>query len=240
MNIIKKITQSRFILKEYLKEEWDVSTIQDYSENEISKMYSTKKDAEITFGEASGCNFSVNHKELHWHKLHIIYYNFPEIGKSSVKITKDCAKKINKLYETILEPDDSVIVIITESITENLLIAFEDLYKNGQEYLSTQYELENDLKDYELRHVRNVHLFQLDHLTKDIRKNIYVPKHESIRKSSDIQQILSDTNSNQTQLPSIKRTDIQAKILRLAPGDICKIIRKTETGGEIPYFRICK
>ena len=239
MNIIKKITQSRFILKEYLKDEWDISTIQDYSENEISKMYSTKKDAEITFGEASGCNFSVNHKELHWHKLHIIYYNFPEIGKAPVKITKDCAKKIDKLYETILEPEDSVIVIITEPITANLCDAFEECYKQGQIYLENHGQ-DHDLKDYSLRHLRNIHIFQLNHLTKDIRENIYVPKHIVIRDNHQIEKILEDTNSNKTQLPIIRRTDIQSKILRIAPGDICKIMRITETAGEIPYFRICK
>ena len=240
MNIIKQITQSRLTFKEYLKDEWDVSMIQDYSENEISKMYSTKKDAEITFGEASGCNFVITHKYLKWHKLHVIYYNFPEIGKSSVKITKDCAKKINSLYSTILEPEDSVIVIITEPITENLSNAFEELYIQGQEYLEDQYETKHEFQNYSLRHIRNIHIFQLSHITKDIRKNIYVPKHEIIRDNLEINKILNDTNSNKTQLPIIQRTDIQAKILRIAPGDLCKITRVTETGGELPYFRICK
>ena len=68
----------------------------------------------------SGCNFTLQHKKYDWHKLHVIYYNFPELGKPPIKITKDCAKKIESLYETIIEPEDSVIVIIPDNITENL------------------------------------------------------------------------------------------------------------------------
>ena len=35
MNIIKKINQTRTILKKYLEDEWHVDTIQDYSDDEI-------------------------------------------------------------------------------------------------------------------------------------------------------------------------------------------------------------
>ena len=42
------------------------------------------------------------------------------------------------------------------------------------------------------------------------------------------------------QLPIIIRGDAIAKRLRLAPGDICKITRKTKSAGEIEYYRVCK
>ena len=42
MNILKKINQSRYILKEYLKEEWHVDTLQDYSEEECENFKNNK------------------------------------------------------------------------------------------------------------------------------------------------------------------------------------------------------
>ena len=51
---------------------------------------------------------------------------------------------------------------------------------------------------------------------------------------------LESINSTINQLPIITMNDIQAKILRLAPGDFVKSLRITETGGELEYYRICK
>jgi len=31
-----------------------------------------------------------------------------------------------------------------------------------------------------------------------------------------------------------------AKLIRLCPGNICKIIRKSEKSGESIYYRVCK
>ena len=243
MNILKKINQSRYILKEYLKEEWHVDTLQDYSEEEIEELYNSTSN-NIQFGNASGCNFTLKHKKYDWHNLHIIYYNFPEISKPPIKITKDCAKKISNLYETLIEQEDSVIVIILDKITENLEKAIDELYLNGQEYLLEYRKDKEHLNDVNLYHIRNIHILSLQHLTKDLRSHRSVPKHICIREKQEIKNILERTNTNISQLPIIKRADIradiQAKILRLAPGDICVITRITETGGDMQYYRICK
>ena len=42
------------------------------------------------------------------------------------------------------------------------------------------------------------------------------------------------------QMPGITRNDQIAKIIRLTPGDLCKIIRHTKEGGETYYYRICR
>ena len=62
MNIIEKITRSRDTLKEFLKEEWDTSTMPDFSNQEIETIYnipSSKNKSIAQFGIASGCNFSL-------------------------------------------------------------------------------------------------------------------------------------------------------------------------------------
>ena len=93
MNIIQKVNSTRYTLKEILEEEWDVSSISDLSNQEIEKIYnipSSKNSTLSSFGIAAACNFSLQHKFIPSHRLHIIYYNFPEIGRNSSKVTKSC------------------------------------------------------------------------------------------------------------------------------------------------------
>ena len=252
MDLITKINKSRTTLKSYLQKEWDTSTIENYSDKEIEAIYTNKtlkKQNIISFGQASSCNFSLQHRKIPSHKLHIIYYNFPELNTNHVKITKTCADKINALYENeIIKVDDSVITIILEKITENLEKSIETIFINGQEKIMNEGLSDDVIQENESleiseqlyhHHFRNIHIFFLDHLSIDISNHIHVPKHECIRNKAEIQMILDKCNATTTQLPAIFRTDPQAKIKRIAPGDICKITRTSKTGGENDYYRIC-
>ena len=86
---ISKINKSRYNLKKYLESEWGVDEVYDFSDLEIEKLYRVPlpKNSGIQFGYASGCNFSLFHKKVPSHRLYVIYYNFPEIGKTPVKVT---------------------------------------------------------------------------------------------------------------------------------------------------------
>ncbi len=251
MDIIDKINKSRKILKQNLENEWDTSTVNDYSNKEIENLYSlkTNKNNELSFGRAAACDFTLTHRKLPSHKLHVIYYNFPELNSKPLKVTKACAAKMYNLYiKEIISPEDSIILIITEPITENLEKSIEDTYKKGNEILletnlSDQILEENEAlgeEKYTINHFRNIHLFDINTLTYDITKHITVPKHECIRNKNEIQKIFEETNSSSKQLPIILRKDPMAKLLRLAPGDICKITRISERCGEYIYYRICK
>ena len=252
MDLITKINKSRTTLKSYLQKEWDTSSIENYSDKEIEAIYTNKtlkKQNIISFGQASSCNFSLQHRKIPSHKLHIIYYNFPELNTNHVKITKTCADKINALYDNeIIKIDDSVITIILEKITENLEKSIETVFNNGQEQLMNEGLSDDVIQENEsletseqlyYHHFRNIHIFFLDHLTIDISNHVHVPNHECIRDKTEIQLILDKCNSTTAQLPVIFRTDPQAKIKRIAPGDICKITRTSKTGGENEYYRIC-
>lgn len=253
MNIIDKINKSRTNLKKYLENEWDTSTIENYSNKELEVIYNNKKLLKnniISFGQGSNCNFSLQHRKLPSHNLHVIYYNFPDLNSNHVKITKTCADKIYGLYENeIIKKDDSVIIIILDKVSVNLSKSIENLYINGQEYLmnenlSEDVTLENESltmnERLSFKHFRNIHIFYLNHLSIDISNNIYVPKHIPVRNKNDIQKIFIDCNCSEKKLPIILRTDPQAKILRLAPGDICKIHRISENVGDNLYYRICQ
>jgi|TARA_B110000285_G_scaffold105040_1_gene119578 DNA-directed RNA polymerase subunit H (RpoH/RPB5) len=251
MDLVNKINKSRSLLKKYLESEWDISTISDYSNQEIEKLYNLKvsKNEDLYFGKATNLNITLNHKQIKDHKLHIIYYNFPELNSPNMKVTKTCADKMNKLYlEEIINPEDSIILIITENITENLEKCIEDIYKNGQEYLAnnnlsdnilTQNEALGDSK-YNLTYFRNIHLFRINNLSFDISSHFTVPEHKCIRNNKDKNSIRKKTNSSDNQLPVILRTDPMAKLLRMCPGDMCEITRNSERCGEYKYYRICQ
>ena len=250
MDLINKISNSRVTLKKYLENEWDTSCISDYSTHEIEKIYNSKKyKGEINFGVASNLNVTLTHKKLKQHKLHIIYYNFPELNSPGIKITKQCGDKMLSLYNSeIINPEDSIIIIINENITENIAKTIEDIYNKGQEYLlinnlSDEIIEENEKledKKYNRKHFRNIHIFQLNNLSIDIGLHSIVPKHEAIRFEKEKKKIYDSTNTTEDQLPVILRTDPMAKLLRLAPGDICKITRVSQRCGEYLYYRICQ
>ena len=122
------------------------------------------------------------------------------------------------------------------------------LYLSGQEELlrtglSEGIQNENDsLGDnkYNLSHFKNIHIYHLDTISIDITKHVKIPKHEAVRNINSINEILDKCNCRIDQLPIILRNDAMAKILRLAPGDICKIYRVTESAGDVLYYRVCK
>ena len=249
---IKKINQSRLNLKKNLSDEWKTGEIKEYSDKEIESIYKSSQHVKggIHFGAASGCNITLYHKFVPSHCLHIIYYNFPEMGRPPVKINKQCADKISKLYEeNIISPEDSLIIILLNPVPENLDTSIERLYNEGQEefiknnQLSEVIHLENEKLNedkYTNYHFRNIHVYHLDTLSIDILLHSKVPKHEIIRKTNDIQTICEKCKCRPDQLPVILRTDAIAKRFRIAPGDICKITRITSTAGETYYYRICK
>tara|TARA_Y100001970_G_C14113617_1_gene792303 strand:+ start:37 stop:792 length:756 start_codon:yes stop_codon:yes gene_type:complete len=251
MNIIQKVNSTRYTLKEILEEEWDVSSISDLSNQEIEKIYnipSSKNSTLSSFGIAAACNFSLQHKFIPSHRLHIIYYNFPEIGRNSSKVTKSSCDKILNLYKSdLINFEDSLIIIINDTISESLEKSFLGLNVTLQgefEGRELNEEIIQEMKenDYylEKKHFRNVHILSIDNITNNILKHRLVPTHQVIRRRNEIEKILKDCNCKSNQLPIILKDDIISKLKRVAPGDICKIIRKNEICGENIFYRICK
>ena len=70
-------------------------------------------------------------------------------------------------------------------------------------------------------------------------KHRLVPEQSVVRDRQEIKNILEETNCNTKQLPIILKGDIISKYLRLSPGDICKIKRKSVKTGEYYFYRIC-
>jgi len=253
MSLLEKVYNSRLTLREILKEEWSTEVINDVSMKELEIMYNNQNDKSIM---GSGCNFTLSNRKIPSHKLHVIYYNFPQLHLTGPKINKTCCDKLTAMYkqdgieaddeENMFEKEDSILVIINEPVSENIQSNIETMYHRGLDELSSGINsvLEKEMKDnnFEMTkyYFRNVHIFFIDTLYRNLLDHDLVPIHIPIRDKEEIKQILTDTNSLIHQLPIILRTDPMAKLIRLCPGNICKIIRKSEKSGESIYYRVCK
>lgn len=243
--IVKKITKSRKILHELLSKEYDTSSLELYSQNELDKLYSIqveRTDPFVALGNAVSCNFSVNHKLLDSVKLHVFYYNFPEYNTTkSTKFNKSVIQRIIDLYDSdTIKPYDNIILIINEKITES----YETIMNNLNESLKS-YDfkpLNKMLKktDLESRHFRTGFLFDIDSLQVNLLEHELVPKHEVLRSSDKIEEILEKCNCQLDELPIIKQNDAIARLILCVSGDICKITRKNLTSGYYEYYRLCR
>ena len=253
MALLEKVYNSRLTLKELLSGEWNTDVINDVSMKELDIMYNNQNDKSIM---GSGCNFTLVNLKIPSHKLHVIYYNFPQLHLTGPKINKTCCDKLSAMYkqdgieaddeENMFEKEDSILVIINEPVSENIERNIDTMYHKGLDELSSGLnpEIEKQMKEnnFEMSkyYFRNVHILFIDTLYRNLLKHTVVPIHIPIRDKDEIKEILNDTNSLIHQLPIILRTDPIAKLIRLCPGNICKIIRKSEKSGESIYYRVCK
>ncbi len=249
MSVSQKVNRSRYSLKDILKTEWNTDVLADLSDQEIDKLYSLPSANFSPFPCVAGaCNFTLDHKFIPSYKLHVIYYNFPENGRLSSKVTKSACDKLEEYYnEENINTEDSLFVIINDKISESLEKSFEELNVRLQSNLENKDLSENIQKemkenDYHLekKHFSNVHLFSIDNLTNNILQHRLVPPHKALRKRSEIEKILEKSNCKLNQLPIILKKDIMSKMLRLANGDICEILRNSDKCGDYPFYRVCK
>tara|TARA_A100001015_G_scaffold315681_1_gene428073 strand:- start:738 stop:1514 length:777 start_codon:yes stop_codon:yes gene_type:complete len=258
MRITEKINRSRYTLKEILSNEWNTVNIADYSLQEINKIYSnpdTNDQYINSYGYGFICNITLNHNVISNYRLHIIYYKFPDLSPDSTsgKVQKkSLIDNINRLYENeYLNNNDSVLIVINETVSETIQKAIDDynidlqndLFENGLNDEIVEEMNSKELKlgrEYNLKHFKNVQIIDINSLTNNLLNHGLVPKHEVIRNKDEINKILDDCNANITQLPIILKNDIIAKLIRLSPGDLCKITRNNNKCGINYFYRVCK
>jgi len=187
-----------------------------------------------------GCCFTLEHRNIQGHNLHVVYYNFPNIGDNkSTKINKKSfIDRIKKLYESnLIQQTDSIIVILNDSISESVI-----QINNTINIMLQEDEINMDHLDTKLKqdHFRNIYIFDIKSLLFNILNHEFVPNHEVIRDKVEINKIYEDNNCDENKLPIILKNDPVAKLKLCVPGDIVKITRTSKTTGKYIYYRICK
>ena len=249
MDLIQKIVKSRITLKEILSKDYNTDDLPIYSVDEMDKLYKLQPDSEsplkILGDNGLPCHFTVKHRILDEHELHVYYYNFPKIGENTTKINRTITNKINTLYEDkIIKETDSIFIILNESINDTTVNLYESLklLLHKEEIDMTEMNKHMDEKNIKLqyKHFRNLFMFDINTLQINILEHNLVPKHEVIREEDEINNILEKCNCELHEMPIISRNDPIGKLLMCVPGDICKIDRISKTGGNYDYYRVCK
>jgi DNA-directed RNA polymerase subunit H len=70
----------------------------------------------------------------------------------------------------------------------------------------------------------------------DISKHSFVPAHTKMTEE-EIQALLTQYNISIKQLPSIKKSDLSIRELNAKPGDVIRIVRRSQTYGNYPFYR---
>ena len=254
MKITEKINKSRYTLKSILSNEWDTLSIQDYSLKELDSIYSNNSGLE-QYGYGFICNLKLPHKIIQNYSLHIVYYKFPDLSPDSTtsKVSKkSLVDNIKKLYdEEYFSSNDSVMIVINESVSETIQKAIDNLnieLQNDLELSGLNSDILDEFKskdiklgnEYNLKHFKNIQILDINSLTNNLLEHDLVPKHEVIRNKTDINKILQDCNANILQLPIILKNDIISKLIRLSPGDLCRITRNNNKCGINYFYRVCR
>ena len=72
--------------------------------------------------------------------------------------------------------------------------------------------------------------------TIDVSKHVLVPKHVLLTKE-EAQEVLEKYRIKPYQLPHIKRSDPAIRDMKVQPGDIIRIVRRSSTAGEAIAYR---
>jgi len=252
MKLLESIVNSRITLKEILNNDWETDDLPIYSIEELNNIYNSKPSKGSilnTLGNGGKCSFTLDHKIIPEHKLHVLYYNFPDIGKNTSKITKSIIQKLTQLYDLYYNKTDNLLIIINDTITENItnmidMININNLKLSNTDNVDFYKDLVDKFKDKNINlknnHFGIVHILSIHSLQVNIQNNIYVPKHICIRDEIEINEILNKCNCKLNQLPIINRNDIICRLKLISPGDICKIIRSSKKSGTYEYYRLCK
>ena len=245
--IIDKLNKGRKNVLEYVKNDYDISDVPVFTEKEIEKIYDNRdgdKDLFDILGSAYALTLNLKHNKIPSHMMRIIFLNFAPFGRDPTKVSsKTLKEKIIAIYDNYFNDFDSLIIVIPESINEGLLKSINDInlhFQNDIKEKDLTDEIMSEMKKnnhiLQKKHFQNVTLFSLAEVCVNLSKHRLVPEHIAVRDEREITEILTTLNSTRMQLPVILKTDIQSRIIRLSPGDICKIKRKD---GSI-FYRICR
>ena len=122
--------------------------------------------------------------------------------------------------ETMVKEGSTLILITRDSLKSEALI--ENHFQNLLEKLNIF-----------------IQMFDINKLMFNVTRHELVPKHTMIDFDEE-KMILEKHSITKDQLPVIKKTDPVAKYLGMKPGQLCKIIRPSETFGMYSSYRICQ
>ena len=212
MNLLNKLTQSRETILEML-------TLRGFNSDKYKEYTSAELDillknmnSKLNY-ENMPLDMVVEHNDIG--KKCVLKYVLSRIRVSNLK------SFIGELIEyEVVKPNDELIFIVKDKI--NNLESFYELFDNFLE--------SNSLF---------IQIFSIDNLLRNITKHELVPKMRivSVEEKKQIKEKYDVENMNN--MPIILKSDPVAKFYGVRTGDLCEIIRTSETSGKYISYRYC-
>lgn len=214
MNLLNNVFRSRETVTEMLETRgYDVDKYKNYSLDEVDIMLRniTKKVS----SEMCPLDLQCSNKNDTNLKVYVKYLLQSKIRLVNLK------NIIDDMIENIVEDNSEIIFIIKDKISN--MTAYDNMFES---YITSN----------------NIHIqvFSIESLLVNITKHVLVPPLR-ILDETEKDKILETYRLNSlTQLPIILKSDPVAKFYGVRKGDLCEIIRPSETSGVYINYRYCE
>ncbi len=207
---VNKLFKSRNVIIEMLElRGFDVEPYKNFSVNEIEAMF--KATEKKTTAELGSLDMTLTNSL--GGKMYVKYLLASKLRTSNFKTL------IDEMLETLFQQGDEVIFILKDNV--NNMETFDSMLEG---YLASTGVF--------------IQIFSLDNLLFNITKHQLVPKMRVIS-PEEKNEVLDRYSATPGQMPQILKSDPQAKFLGVRKGDMCEIIRASETAGNSITYRMC-
>lgn len=207
---INKLFKSRGVICEMLEVRgYNLDLYKNFSINEVELMF--KGSEKKTTAELGSLDMSITNSL--GGTLYVKYLLASKLRTQNFKLL------IDAMLEDYLKSGDEVVFVLKDSV--NNMDVFDSMLES---YLSINGVF--------------IQIFSLDNLLFNITKHELVPKMR-IMSPDEAKEVLDKFSASPNQMPQILKSDPQAKFLGVRKGDMCEIIRPSETAGNSVTYRMC-
>ena len=230
IKLSENIFRSRKVILEMLSDRgYDISNYANYTIDDINLMLigNTKSTFEVSPLDILVSKQISNRTE----KIYVKY-----CLNSKWRPTSKCSKMIETIFESIIDPKDSLIIITPDTIH----------FKPSKDN-----RVEEFVNKYYVKHRYFIQIFGIENLLFNVSHHEIVPKHELISKE-EAKKMLKERNIESIfDLPTIRREDPMAKYIGMRPnigirrgvnaqpGDVCKITFPSLSSIKYIKYRMC-
>lgn len=133
-------------------------------------------------------------------------------------------------------------ITLTKEINELILNHFKDKNNNNYEIIIIIKDRKTDslqaVIDSYLANKYNIQVFWIKNLLYNVLNHEFQPQFRVLN-STEIIELRKKFNIQKNGLPIISKNDPVAQYIGMVPGNICEIIRNSETSGKYLTYRIC-
>ena len=207
---VNRLFKCRQVLVEMIESRgYDVSSYSNFSVNEVEAML--KASEKKTTGEMGVVDLEVSNDV--GSKLYVKH-----LLSSKLRIS-NFNSLITEMIEEYVKSGDTIIFVLKDKI-------------NNMESFNSM------LESFMIKYGVFVQIFCLDNLLFNITKHMFVPKMR-ILSVEEKQQVMEKYAAKPYQMPQILKSDPHAKFVGVKKGDLCEIIRPSETSCTYISYRYC-